>query len=445
MAHKERTTYPGFYKITFFIGLGFFTMGLMDPLYDTYVPIFLNRFIDSKAVIGLIMTLDNLFAIMLIPIIAALSDRTRTPIGRRMPYIITLLPLTAIAFGLIPYAAFYSLPLLIIAVFGLNLFKQAVRGPVVALMPDITPGELRSEANGVINTMGGIASIVGTIGLAQLMGIKVPMPGGVMADEVLAFPVAGLLVLCATVLLFFFVKESQSRAFDEKDVSKKREPILSSLKKVFLSSDKSAFFVLVSIFFWFLAYQGILPYIGLYAREVLGFSAGLAALPAGAVGIAYALLAIPSGVVAHKIGRKRVIRGALGMLVIVLITLFVHGLLVQDSGGNPSLSIIISFMGLLFLFGVFWVTVVTNSFPMLWQMASYGDMGIYTGLYYLASQLSSIVAPPITGGIIDLFGYQSIFLFAAMCMAVAFFLMIFVRRGEPKDDCTSQEDPLCQE
>ena len=29
-----------YYGVTFFIGLGFFTMGLMDPLYDTYVPIF---------------------------------------------------------------------------------------------------------------------------------------------------------------------------------------------------------------------------------------------------------------------------------------------------------------------------------------------------------------------------------------------------------------------
>ena len=60
-------------------------MGLMDPLYDTYLPIFLARFIESKALIGAIMTFDNLLAILLIPIFSAISDRTHTRIGRRMP------------------------------------------------------------------------------------------------------------------------------------------------------------------------------------------------------------------------------------------------------------------------------------------------------------------------------------------------------------------------
>ena len=54
--------------------------------------------------------------------------------------------------------AIASLLALIVVVFFLNLFKQSARGPVVALMPDIIPGDYRSEANGVINTMGGIAT-----------------------------------------------------------------------------------------------------------------------------------------------------------------------------------------------------------------------------------------------------------------------------------------------
>ena len=89
-----------------------------------------------------------------------------------MPFIVTLLPLSAFAFGLILFAPLSSLALLIILIFVFNIFKQSVRGPVVALMPDMVPGEIRSEANGVINTMGGIAAIVGTIGLAQLMNVK---------------------------------------------------------------------------------------------------------------------------------------------------------------------------------------------------------------------------------------------------------------------------------
>ncbi|NLA93027.1 MAG: SLC45 family MFS transporter, partial [Spirochaetales bacterium] len=96
---KQKKSMKGYYLTTFLIGLGFFTMGLMDPLYDTYIPIFLSRYIESNALIGAIMTLDNVFAIFLIPIFSAISDRTQTRIGRRMPFIISLLPLSAFAFG----------------------------------------------------------------------------------------------------------------------------------------------------------------------------------------------------------------------------------------------------------------------------------------------------------------------------------------------------------
>src|SRR5690554_402250 len=211
MATKEpRRSMKGYYITTRLIGLGFFTMGLMDPLYDTYIPIFLGRYIASNAIIGAIMTIDNAFAIFLIPIFSAISDRTRTRIGRRMPFIITLLPLSAFSFGLIPFSALNSLVLLIILIFALNVFKQAARGPVVALMPDIIPGEIRSEANGVINTMGGVATIVGTIGLAQLMNVKINLGKLGPTDNILAFPLAGVLVVFAALLLFFFVKENKN-------------------------------------------------------------------------------------------------------------------------------------------------------------------------------------------------------------------------------------------
>lgn len=427
----EKKSMKGYYGITFLIGLGFFTMGLMDPLYDTYVPIFLNRFVASKGLIGTIMTLDNIFAIFLIPIVATLSDRTRTRIGRRMPYIITTLPLTAVAFGLIPFTALNSLLLLILSIFLLNVFKQSARGPVVALMPDMIPGELRSEANGVINTMGGIASIVGTIGLAQLMNVAVSLPGRGPTKEILAFPVAGVLVLLSTILLFIFVKERKGNQAETAETEEK-VPIRKSLSLIMGAEDKSTMLILLSLLFWFIGYQGVLPFIGLYSTSILETSSGTAALAAGMVGIAYALFAIPSGIIAHKKGRKNTIRIALLSLSVILVLVFLHDPVTKalglTAGGRQ-----ISFWFLMFLFGMFWVSIVTNSFPMLWQMASYNDMGIYTGLYYFFSQLASIIAPPITGSIIDLFGFRAIFLFAAVCMLAACFLMGGVRRGEAQD------------
>ena len=416
-----------YYGVTFLIGLGFFTMGLMDPLYDTYIPIFLSRFVDSKGLIGIIMTLDNLFALFLIPIVAAMSDKTRTPIGRRMPYIIVTLPLSGILFGIIPFSAFWGLSGLIIAIFFLNIFKQAGRGPVVALMPDTIPGEYRSEANGVINTMAGIAAIVGTIGLAKLMDIKINLPGKGPTDEILSFPVAGILVIIATIILFIFVKEKQVATDTEEKVK-----ISESIKLIFSGSDKSAFLILIALLLWFLGYQGILPFIGLYSKEIIGVSSGTAGLAAGMVAIAYAMFAILSGIIAHKMGRKKTIRFSLAMLTIITLLLAAHPTFSSMLGFTQT-AMLLSFFILLFIFGTFWVSVVTNSFPMLWQMASYGSMGIYTGLYYTFSQAASIGAPPITGFIIDIFGFQGIFIFASICMFSAFIVMGKVTKGESEN------------
>ncbi|MFA6507165.1 MAG: MFS transporter [Treponemataceae bacterium] len=432
-SHKDESHPDGFkpyLKLTFVIGLGFFTMGLMDPLYDTYLPIFLGKWISSMRTIGFIMTLDNIFAIMLIPIVSVWSDRTRTPIGRRMPFILATLPLTAVFYSFIPYAAVASLMALVVVVFFLNIFKQAARGPVVALMPDIIPGDFRSEANGVINTMGGIATIVGTVALARLMDVKIVLP--IIGDtrDKLPFPLAGILVVIATLLLFIFVREKpESMAAVSQEDAVKRTPFWASLKTVARAQDKSAIRILVSLFLWFLAYQGVLPWIGKYSIDKLGMSSGNAALGAGMVGIAYAIFAIPSGYLAHKIGRKKAIRIALTALTLVLLALFFF-LPFTSALGLSGLPRMIAFWAILFVFGIFWVTVITNSFPMLWQMADHGTMGIYTGLYYTFSQAAAISAPPITGTLIDMAGYPAIFLFSAVCMTAACLTMAGVDKGE---------------
>lgn len=434
---KGKTGKEGFAPylgMTFLIGFGFFTMGLMDPLYDTYVPVFLGKYIKSMTLVGMVMTLDNIFALFLIPLFSVWSDRTSTRIGRRMPFIVTLLPLTSVFFGLIPYAAGISLAALIALVFALNLAKQGARGPVVALMPDIIPAQFRSEANGVINTMGGIASIVGTIGLARLMDVDMVLPIIGNTKDRLPFPIAGILVVVAVLFLFSMVKEKNARGEGARGArgaaagqAEEKPPILESFRSVASQKDRSALYILVSLFLWFLGYQGVLPFIGKYSIDILKTSTGTAALAAGMVGIAYAIFAIPSGYVAHRRGRKRTIRTSLVALALLTLLLFFHDPLTAGLGGTVRL---FSFWGIMFCFGVFWVSVVTNSFPMLWQMASWGTMGVYTGLYYTASQGAAILAPLLTGAIIDIAGYRGIFLFCALCMTAAFLVMGKVTGGE---------------
>jgi maltose/moltooligosaccharide transporter len=414
----ETTPSAGFRKylpLTFLIGFGFFTMGLMDPLYDTYVPLFLKRYITSNAAIGGVMTLDNILQLLLIPIVSVWSDRTRTRIGRRMPFIVTMLPAAALFFAAIPDAAAISFWALIAAIFCLNIFKTSVRGPVVALMPDTIPGDYRSEANGVINTMGGIGLIVGTLGLARLTD----------SSERAPFVIAAVCVVGAVVVLALFVKE---RAAAESS-QEKREPVFASIKAILASSDRSVLRILIAIFFWFMAYEGAKPFLGMYLVEVLSVSGGKAALAQGVAGISGVALAIPAGYLAHRVGRRNFIRSSLIGLAVILAIIVATGPISRALGLTPDGSLIL-FLGLMFLYGAVWIGVVVNSFPMLWQMANYENTGIYTGLYYTASQTAAIAAPPITGAIIDLAGFPGIFLFGSLCMCVAWISMGGVRKGE---------------
>ncbi len=422
---SEKKGFGPYLATTFLIGFGFFTMGLMDPLYDTYVPIFLSKYISSMSLVGFLMTIDNILAIFLIPIVSAWSDHTLTRIGRRMPYILMLLPISALLFAAVPYAAGASLGALIAVLLLLNVAKQSVRGPVVALMPDIIPADYRSEANGVINTMGGVASIVGTIGLARLMDLDIRLPLLGSTKDRLPFPLAGIFVIIAVILLFIFIREKKP---DAAEAQEEKAPILESFKKVASQHDKSAMYILIALFLWFLGYQGVLPFIGKYSVDILKTSSGTAALAAGMVGIAYAIFALPSGYVAHRIGRKKTIRASLLVIAVLTAILFVHPWITASLSPMLKLG---SFWAIMFLFGMFWVSIITNSFPMLWQMAEWGTIGIYTGLYYTASQAAAILAPILTGAIIDIFGYQGIFLFCTLSMLAARAVMGKVTKGEP--------------
>ncbi len=443
--------------LTFLIGFGFFTMGIMDVLYDTYLPIFLSNILEKmfegkgagnfiNTIVGFIMTFDNILAIFLIPIIAVWSDNTRTKIGRRMPFIVILLPLSAICFSAIPYmvpqalmkpetarlitdpsAATNALVGILLVVFGLNIFKQSVRGPVVALMPDTIPGEFRSEANGIINTMGALGAIISTLGLAKLMNLNIALPLLGNTQFRLPFPIAGFLVVLATVLLYSFVREKSSG----ETAREEKVPVFKSIKGIAGQADKSALWILLALFFWFLGYQGILPFIGKFCNRVLDIPAGNAALPAGFVAIAQALFAIPSGFIAHRIGRRKAIRIAL----IALIVILGFGAFIASPLANPlgSATRFYMLLGMMFVYGIFWITIITNSFPMLWQMATFGTIGIYTGLYYTFSQAAAISSPPLTGFLIDRIGYSGIFIFAALCMGVAFYFMGKVKKGEASE------------
>src|SRR3972149_11309865 len=193
------------YGKIFLLGFGFFGVSVIWGVYNAFVPLFLaNKFNLQPALIGFFMTLDNIAALLIQPPSGAWSDKLRTPIGRRMPVLLLGAPVGALAFGLIPLAA--VLPLFVACTSTLLLSMAFWRTPVVALMPDITPSAYRSQANGIVNFMGGVGAIVSFLGGAALYKMNPAFP----------FWMGSGLVIVAALLVFAFIKEPKEYGEGEK-------------------------------------------------------------------------------------------------------------------------------------------------------------------------------------------------------------------------------------
>lgn len=424
------------YKKTFLIGFGFFGISVLWTLYNAYVPIYLQAghpgfdargevgFGLGPGLTGFIMTLDNVAALFLLPLIGAWSDRVWTRLGRRMPFILALAPVAIIAFILIPLAVGMvpaqasghieqlGAPLAFFMV-AIGLFLLAMAGfrtPVIALMPDLTPSPLRSQANGVINLMGGVGTLIATLGSGLLYGM----------GRIVPFAFGGVLMAIAVLMLFVFIREP--REFETAAHEEEGLGALRGLKRVSPEARRSLAFLMGAIFCWFVGYNAVETFLSSYGVSELGMSTGIAPLLMGVASLAFLIFAIPAGLIAARFGRRRTIVTGLTVFgLLLLINFFLHS------------SMLVWFV--LAIGGMAWALVNINSLPMVVDIsASDADLGIYTGMYYLASQLAAIIGPTVNGYIVEWGGndYNLIFLATPAFFLLAILCMLGVTRGEAK-------------
>jgi len=412
---------PSYGKL-FLLGLGFFSVSLIWASYNAFVPLFLaNKFNLNPAWIGFFMTLDNIAAFFIQPTVGAWSDRLRTPIGRRMPFILIGAPVAAAAFSIIPVAAI--LPVFVACTSTLLLSMALWRTPVVALMPDITPSPFRSQANGVINFMGGVGSIVATLGGSQLFKMNQAYP----------FWAGSIVMLLAVLLLFILVKEPK-----EYEVSQKQEKpsLWVALKEEVQAKEKSPLKILLAIFFWFVAYNAIEAFFTLYAQKHLGLDGSDGARLLGQLSVLFVLFALPAGYIGARFGRRKTIMtGIILMGSLMLAMYFIPvATLITPIGKLPALGQLYIISILLMLAGAAWALININSLPMVVDMTDNSKVGTYTGLYYLFSTLAAIAGPNINGQIVYWTGnnYGLVMVIGPIFMALALVMMIGVRRGEAR-------------
>ncbi len=311
--------------------------------------------------------------------------------------------------------------LLLVVLVAMSTF----RSPAVALMPDVTVKPLRSKANAVINLMGTAGGIlILVLGMVfatsavrnQLMNYYVYY--GILS----ALMLVSLGVFLATVREPKWAQEMRNDSI-RLGIEEEQQEQEGEKRKLSSGEKRSLIFILASIALWYFGYNAVTSKYAVYAGNILNMDYNTTLLLAQAAAIvAY----LPAGMVATKIGRKKTILAG----VVMLTTAF--GLASIMRSGS---SVIV--MNILFaLAGIGWATINVNSFPMVVEMCSGGDIGRYTGYYYTASMSAQIVTPMLSGALMDMkgIGMTVLFPYAAVFAGLAFLTMLMVRHGDARPE-----------
>lgn len=477
---KETTGMKLDYKKTILTGFGFLATSIAWAIYDPYITKILNRILSESAMItswsnffverfprlvdfavaqgenvgsaatgftlvplfiGVIMTFDNIFGVIFQPTFGKLSDRCHSKWGKRRPFIFFGAPISAILFALIPIVAvqFNSLPATMVFIILFVFVMSLWRAPVVALMPDLTPPELRSQGNAVINLMGGLGGLIGMVAGTIVAAIYSAVKSVEITteNEYVTFPyvflIGAVVMILGMLVLRFFVKEedtslsrvAEKRSAAEQDAARKAEKEAKKAEKLRLKQEKlssgerrSLIFMLGGLFFLFCGTNAITTFFALFAAEILGKTTGEATIMMAIFAVFSAVAAIPAGYLGKKLGRKKTILLGLGVFMFVFLLYLV-------TRNMALIWVALVFGGAANMF------ITVNTLPLVLEIGGLDKVGTFTGYYYTAT-FSAQIASPIIYGVVRMFTgtYMSLFVYSPIAFALAVLCIVFVRHGE---------------
>lgn len=336
----------------------------------------------------------------------------------------------------------------ILVLFLVLVAMGTYRSPAVALMPDVTPKPLRSQANAIINLAGGVGGAIATI--TYMVGFLINENGyvGIYIANALSM---GILLLCFIKLVNepkmvdecrriceeYGITDEDDEAVDLKEqeaedgvtADKATDETVLSAEKQKLKKSKTISFLLIlaSIFMWFMGYNAVSSNLSIYIVNVLGCTPFIGTVVSAASMAVSAVAFIPVGMLAVKIGRKKSIMLGLLFATVSFVCVF---LFIKPQWGISVKAIMFALFYLIAGFGL--IVVNVNTFPMVVELSSAKDVGKYTGYYYMATMSAQAITPYIGGLFMDHLSNRSLFAYSAVCVIISIVLMALVKHGDSK-------------
>ncbi|MFX1570862.1 MAG: MFS transporter [Promethearchaeota archaeon] len=440
-------------KRTVLISLSFFTVLLAWSYFNFKVPLVLDEILGANPlkdlIKGSIMAIDNILAVILLPFFGDLSDRIKSKMGRRMPFIIIGTTSAAVFFIIIPWVRILAGLILIIFLFDLAM--SIYRSPSIAILPDYTSETVYSKASSIQQftaNMGGLFAFIIPIVMDSLQNSL-----SAAWFDALGFLVISIIMILLVVVQIIKLKEtptgekffqiSHNRFEIDPLTFKAREIIIHKEKpgdsrKIsgsyhefieIIKSHKDFAYFLATIVFMYLAFASVESFFSSFAVSYFNITEGAA----GTLFLAYSGSMIFSAIFVgmlgqnKRVGRKNAVKIFLTWLIISLLIMAVIVVPMTYHNHNSLLTIIV-----LVLVAIPWMGFIVNSFSILWALAPKDKTGIYTGMYYTFNQAAYALAPILFGGILSVFinlgDYRYIIMFpfilVLVIIAYAFFFKV---------------------
>ncbi|MCX6021286.1 MAG: MFS transporter [Chloroflexi bacterium] len=376
---------------------------MVNALANAALPLYLASYGVPNTVIGFLAQERSFVGGVIHPFIGAVSDRTRTRFGRRRPYFLLGVPLTAVC--LLALAGHPPLWAVVTALAVLGMFLAVAQDPYLALMGDIAPEEQRGRIGGIMSafSMVGQFTIIGASAL--FWATREPL--------VFAVAIAGYILAFSVTFLTIKEPELDGQAPPPFGKISVRQYFAGVLEYRELSRYMGA------LFFYWLASGASVPFVTrfmtqeLHATTTEAFSVVLIVL------VATFFLAAPAGLAGDRYGRRRIL--AVGLALFALIMLV--GSQVQTI---PQAAMVMA------AFGLANAAVISMMYPCLNDLMPEQRRGEFTGI---GSTVWSLAQPlgAVAGGLaIDVTGsYRSVFLVCSLMYFVSFLALRTVGRTAP--------------
>lgn len=414
------------YKRTILVGFAFLSICAFWQLYDNVVPLILkNTFHIPDGTAGIIMALDNVLALFLLPFFGMLSDRNKSRLGKRTPFIIAGTAVAVLLMNLLPVADQKGNFVLFFVALGLLLIAMGTyRSPAVALMPDVTPKPLRSKGNAIINLMGALGGVF-TLGVT---GFLVSKDASGREDYTLLFAAVAVLMVLSVIVLCVTIRERKlAHETEELEAAAGLGPVESQeakedrgFKSLEPEMRRSLVLILASVFLWFMGYNAVTTAFTKYVSVQWGYGIKAASqcLMVATVGAVVSYL--PVGMLSTKFGRKRMIQ------VGVLLLAACFGVAAFFTAFSPAVYVIFA------LVGAAWALINVNSYPMVVEISKHGSVGKFTGYYYTFSMAAQIATPVLSGFLLQYVGYWTLLPYAALMVLLSFVTISMTKHGDSK-------------